>query len=108
MRGKDLDALKGAKCEKIGVPRNDVGGMAVYRKLEEFIVLSIAAGGDPQAHVDPMGFASQRGHKSSDILFIHILPELLSAQNFVQFGEYRKREQDFRIPESQVKCMAWL
>jgi hypothetical protein len=55
MRSKDLDALKRIEYKKIRVTRNDVGGMAIYRKFEEFVVLYIAAGGDPRAHVDPNG-----------------------------------------------------
>lgn len=92
MRSKDLDALKRIERKKIRVTGNDVGGMAVYRKFEDFVVLCIAAGGNPRAHVDPMGFACQRRQKSSDILFIDIRPELLSAQNFIKFGEHRKRK----------------
>ena len=108
LRGQNLDVLKRIECKEVGVTSNDVGGMAAYRKFEEFVVLRIAADCYSHINANPLSFARQRRHKRSDIFFIHIPPELLSAQNFVQFCKYGKGKQNFPLSKRQIKSLARL
>jgi hypothetical protein len=56
----------------------------------------------------PSSLASQGSKKPADIFLIDITGELLSAENFVEFGQHRKREQDRPTAKRQIKSLARL
>lgn len=108
MRRKNLDALERVEREKVRVAGDDVGGMAAHSEFEELVVFGIAASCYLHVHADPLSLARQSGEKTSNILLINISPELFSAQDFVEFGERGKREQDFALSEREIKSLARL
>ncbi len=91
MRGKNLNALERIEREKVRVTGDDVGRVATDREFEELVVLGITASCNLHIHIDPLSFARQSREKNSNIFLVHISPELFSAQNLVEFGEYSKR-----------------
>lgn len=86
-----MNALERVKREKVRVTGDDVGGMAADGELEELVVLGVPASGYPRPNVDPLSLAGQSCEKRSDVFLIDVLPELLSIQNFIEFGECRDR-----------------
>ncbi len=108
MRGKNLNALERIEREKVRVTRDDVGRTATDTEFEELVVLGITASRYLHIHIDPLRFARQSREKNSNIFLINIPAELFSAQNFVEFGEYSKRKQDFSFSESEIESVARL
>ena len=60
--------------------------MPAYSKLKELVVFGITASSDSYIHVNPFGFTGQDRDKGPYVLFIDIAPELLSAQDVVEFS----------------------
>ena len=79
--------------EKIRVASHNMGSPAAYGKLQEFVVLGIAASRNPNINIYPLCFARQNRNEGPDVLFVDIFSETFSTQNFAQLGKHRKREQ---------------
>ncbi len=106
MRSKNLNAPKRMEREEVRVTGDDVGRMATDREFEELVVLGITASRNLHIHIDPLSFARQSREKDANVFFSDIPAELFSAQNFVEFGEYSKRKQDFSFSQRQIKRLA--
>lgn len=83
-----MDALKRVEGEKVRVTRYNMSCVAAYRKFKEFVILRVTASFYLHIHVNPLSFATQGRHESSNAFLVDIPPELLSAQNFIHFGKY--------------------
>ena len=83
-----------------------MGCPAADGEFQEFVILRVTAGNNPHAHIDPLGLARQRCDKHSDIFLLDISTEIFSAQNFVEFSEGHKGEQDFALSLRRVKSFA--
>ena len=108
MRGKNLNAVEGMQRQKVRVARDDMGSMAAHREFKEFVVLRVTASVYPYINVNPLSCARQSREKASNILLIQIAAELLSAQDFIEFGKRYEGKQDFSFSDSQFKCVARL
>lgn len=108
MRRKNLNALERMEREEVRVAGDDAGRTPTHSKFEELVVLRITAGRYPCIHIDPLSLACQSRQKHSNIFLIDILPEPLSAHDFVEFGERCKGQQNFTFSERQIKSLAWL
>jgi hypothetical protein len=89
VRWKNLNSLERIEHKKIRIPRDDMGGTTRNREFKEFVVLRIAASCYPHIDVNPLSIPRQSREKKSDIFFIHISTETLSAEDLVDFGENR-------------------
>jgi len=108
MRGKNLNAPEWIQREKIGVAGDEMASMAAHREFKEFVVLWITASVYLYINVNPLSFARESSEKTPNILLIHIAAELLSAQDFIEFGKRYEGKQDFSFLDSQFKCVARL
>jgi len=103
-----LDSLKRVQGEKVRVACYNMGCVPTYRKFKKFVILRVTAGSYLYIHIDPFSFAGQARHESSDAFLIDVSPELLSAQNFIQFSKYCKGKKDSPLSERAIKSMARL
>jgi hypothetical protein len=108
MRRENLNAAERIQREEIRVASDDVCSLATHCQLEELVVLWISAGCYLHININPLRLARQSCKKGSNILLIHIAAKPLSAQDFIQFGEHRERNQDSSFLESRIKRLARL
>ena|GEM_PF-4169969 len=85
LRGEDSDALKNFQGQEVSITANDVRGAAAQREFQELVVFWIAAGGDGNIDLNPIGFAHEGGEKPPRVFERNIFSELLSAEDFVKF-----------------------
>lgn len=79
-----------------------------HGKFEEFIVLRITASHNSDIHLNPFSLARQSRQKASNIFLIYVSKEFFAAEDFIKFGERRKREQDSSFLECQFEGMTRL
>jgi hypothetical protein len=75
MRRKNLDALAGIQCKKVGVTGNNVRRVAAHSQFEELVVPWIAAGRNLHINFNPFRLARQSRQKASNIILIYISKE---------------------------------
>lgn len=83
-----------------------MGSLAAYGKLKELIVFGIPASRNPHIDIDPLGFACQDCNECSDVFFIDISAEPLSAQNLAKLRKHRKGKQQFPLLQCEIKSSA--
>ena len=103
-----MNALKRIEGEEVGVTGDNVGREASDGEFEKLVVLRIPASSYSHFDIDPLSFARKGREKASNIRFIEISTDALSVENFVEFGERRKRKQNFSCLERQVESFAGL
>ncbi len=108
MRRKNLDSLERIQREKVGVARDNMRRVPAHREFQELIVLRIAASYNSHINLNPFRLARQGRQKVSNIFLIYVSKEFFPAEDFVELGERRKREQDSSFLESQFERMSRL
>jgi hypothetical protein len=76
---KDSNAAEWIKGEQIQVTGNQVGRVATYGKLKEFVILGISASLYPDVNFDPLCLARQSCDEASNIFFINVSAELFAG-----------------------------
>ncbi len=79
MRRKDLNALERTQREEVRVASDQVCCSATYCKFEKLVIFWIAASPYFGLHIHPLSLAREGCEKGSNIFFIHIAAETLSA-----------------------------
>jgi hypothetical protein len=79
MRWKNHNALEGAQGEEVRIARDQVCCPATYCQFEKLVIFWITASLYFGLYIHPFGLARQGCEKGSNIFFIHIAPEALSA-----------------------------
>jgi len=108
MRRKDTNPLKRIEGEKISVTRNDMSGLAAYRKFKNFVILRVATSRDLHIHINPLRFFRKGRQKITNVFFIHVPTEPLSVQNFVEFSERCEGKQYLAFSQRQIKGLTRL
>jgi hypothetical protein len=103
---KDFNSMERIQAQKVSIAGDDVCSLTAHREFQELVVLWIAANPYPRLHVNPFRLARQRCKKGSNVFFVHIPAEALSAQDFVEFGERGERNQDSSFSQSQFECVS--
>lgn len=106
MRRQNLNTAERIQREKVGVASDDVCSVSTHRKFQELVVLCISASPYLDVDLHPFSLTRQSREKASNIFLLHIAAEPLSAQDFMEFGQRRERNQDSSFPQSNIKCVA--
>lgn len=69
-----------------------MSGCAIDCQLKELVVSGVAAGHDLFVYFDLLGISRQSCQKASNVLFVNVTPELLSAQHLVKLCERGERK----------------
>ena len=99
MGRENLNSPERIQREKVGVARDNVRRVAAHREFKELVVFRIAASRNSHINLNPFSLARQSRQKTSNVFLIYISKEFLPAQDFIEFRERRKREQDSSIFE---------
>ena len=108
MGRQHFNAPEWIQREKVSIASDDMSPMPDPSEFKKLVVLWIAASLYPHLHVNPFRLACQRCKKRSNLIFIHISAETLSAQDFVEFGERGEGNQHSSIAKSLIECVARL
>ncbi len=73
---------------------NHVRGVAAHSQFQKFVILRVAAGSDFRRDLNPLCLAGKRRKEATHVIFIHVLPKSLPAEDFVQFSHNRKGQQE--------------
>jgi hypothetical protein len=103
LRRQNGNTLKRAEGQQVGVAADEVSGAAADGQFDELVILRVATSGDLSRDFHPFGCPDQRGQKLPDIFVVHILAELLAAQDFIELVQHIKRQENLTVVESPVK-----
>ena len=101
-----MNALERIESQKVEITGDDVGRKTTHRQLQKLVILRVAARRYPHGNIDPLGVARQSREKNSNIFLIDIAAKLLSAYDFIQFGEHSSRKQNLSLLKCQIKCFS--
>src|SRR5260370_16663979 len=105
MRRKDLNALERTQREEVRVASDQVCCSATYCKFEKLVIFWIAASPYFGLHIHPLSLARDGCEKGSNIFFIHIAAETLSAYDFIDFVEHCDGNQYFSSSNSNFNSL---
>ena len=87
MRRKNLNAPEGIERKKVRIASYDAGSLSAHREFKKLVVLRITASCYACVDIDPLSLTSKSRKKNSNVFLADIPAELLSAEDFVEFGE---------------------
>lgn len=104
---KDANPFEGIEGEEVSITGNNMRGLTAYSKFQDFVVLRVATSVDSHIHIHPLSFTSERCQKITNIFFVYIFTEPLSAEHFIEFSKSRKGKQHPAFLQSESKGLTW-
>jgi hypothetical protein len=101
-----LNVLERVKHQKIVVASDDVGSMAAHREFEELVVPRVTTHCYSGVDFNPFCLACYGREQSSDIILVYVSTESLPAQDFREFSEQSKRDENFSLLEREIESLA--
>jgi len=104
---KNLDSLKWIESKQIRITGDNVSGATADREFQEFVILMVTTNFEPYIHIHPESLACQSCKKNPDVFLVEVPSKAFPAQDFIKFGEDRRRKQQFTFTERSIDGFAW-